>query len=172
MKPILAWLLLSAAQAAETVAEIPPQVLADAQKAAQHAAQPTPPSPSPAALQTADEVDILLLTAGTFLAKQQPEKAGERFVAAVEALEKIPRADRRALGPRYVEQRRQLMAMANGLLRDPLVAAALGDEPVVPTPAEQQAALVAPAPPVATTPAAPAPIPAPIPAPVPASANP
>ena len=135
--------------AAEAPAPIPAQVLAEAQQAS----LPKPLVPSPAALQTADEVDVLLLTAGAFLAKQQPEKAGERFVAAVEAMEKISRADKRALGQRYTEQRRQLTQMANGLLRDPLVAAALGDAPVVPPviekaaeqPVEQPAAVSAPA---------------------------
>ena len=120
----------------EAVPEIPPQVLADAQVAS----APKPLVPSPEALKTADEVDVLLITVGTFLAKQQPDKAGERFIVAVQAMEKISRADKRALGPRYTEQRRQLTTLANRLLEDPAIAAALGNDPLAPTAAEQQAA--------------------------------
>lgn len=135
MKAILVSLITAVICAADAVPDMPPQVLAEAQLAS----APKPLVPSPAALQTADEVDVLLITVGTFLAKQQPDKAGERFIVAVQSLEKLSRADKRALGPRYTEQRRQLMTLANRLLEDPAIAAALGNDPLVPTPAEHQA---------------------------------
>lgn len=140
MKTFLLFLIAGAICAAESASDIPAQVLADAQVAS----APKPPAPSPEALQTADEVDVLLITVGTFLAKQQPEKAGERFIVAVQAMEKLSRADKRALGPRYTEQRRQLTTLANRLLEDPAIAAALGNDPLVPTAAEHQAATAAP----------------------------
>ena len=136
MKAILVSLITAVLCAADAVPDMPPQVLAEAQLAS----APKPLVPSPAALQTADEVDVLLITVGTFLAKQQPDKAGERFIVAVQSLEKLSRADKRALGPRYTEQRRQLMTLANRLLEDPAIAAALGNDPLVPTSAEQKAA--------------------------------
>ena len=136
MKAILVSLITAVICAADAVPDMPPQVLAEAQAAS----APKPLVPLPAALQVADEVDVLLITVGTFLAKQQPDKAGERFIVAVQSLEKLSRADKRALGPRYAEQRRQLMALANRLLEDPAIAAALGNDPLVPTSAEQQAA--------------------------------
>jgi len=145
MKTLSLFLLSAVIYAADAVApavpEVPPQVLADAQVAS----APKPLVPSPEALTTADEVDVLLITVGTFLAKQQPEKAGERFIAAVQVLEKLSRADKRALGQRYSEQRRQLMTLANRLLEDPEIAAALGNDPLVPTAAEQKAATATPA---------------------------
>ena len=147
MKTILLWCLSMVVAAADAVPDVPPQVLADAQVAS----VPKPPVASPAALQTADEVDVLLITVGTFLAKQQPDKAGERFIVAVQALEKLSRADKRALGQRYTEQRRQLMTLANRLLEDPAIAAALGNDPLVPTTAEQKAATATPQPPAAET---------------------
>lgn len=145
---------LFAADAAADAPAIPPQVLADAQ---QIATKPSTPSatPSPAALQTADTLDVLLLTATTFLANQQTDKAGERFITAVQTMETLTRADKRALGPRYVEQRRQLSALANRLLADPAVAATLGDTPLVPTPAEERTTTASP-----VLDAAPAPAPA------------
>ena len=139
MKTLLLCLMCSALCAADVAPDIPPQVLADALAAS----TPKPLAPSPPsteALQTADEVDILLITVGTFLAKQQPEKAGERFIVAVQLMEKISRADKRALGRRYTEQRRELTTLANRLLEDPAIAAALGNDPLAPTPAEHQAA--------------------------------
>ena len=136
MKTFLLFLIGGVICAAESAPDIPAQVLADAQAAS----APKPLVPSPEALQTADEVDVLLITVGTFLAKQQPEKSGERFIVAVQAMEKISRADKRALGQRYTEQRRQLTTLANRLLEDPAIAAALGNDPLAPTAAEHQAA--------------------------------
>ena len=129
--------------------QVPDDVWIQAQRAAKEAQKPIAPVPLPAAVLTADEVDVMLLTVTTFLAKEQPAKAGERFVSAVQALETLTRADKRALGSRYTEQRRQLTALANILLADPAIAAALGDatlsERPVPTPAEMRSA-VAPEP--------------------------
>jgi hypothetical protein len=122
------------------VPAVPPEVLA----AAAVAGQPLPPAPSPAALAAADQIDVLLLTADTLLAKQSTVAAGDRFVAAVKAMEEISRSDRQALGERYREQRRHLSLMAQRLLADPAVATALGSEPLVPTPDEQAAAVAKP----------------------------
>ncbi len=172
--PLLASTLLTStfALAAEPVAaagdpkastqpatQVPDEVWIQAQRAAQEAQKPKDLVPLPAAVQTADDVDVMLLTVTTFLAKEQPAKAGERFVAAVQALETLTRADKRALGSRYTEQRRQLTALANILLADPAIAAALGDslgsDKLVPTPAEMRSA-VAPEPnPVEPVPAKP-----------------
>ena len=124
------------APAAADPAAVPSEVLA----AAADAARPKPAPPSVEALALADRIDVLLLTCETLLAKDEVATAGERFVAAVGLMEQVSKADKRALGVRYTGQRRQLTTLAQRLLADPGVAAALGDAPLVPTPAEEKAA--------------------------------
>lgn len=119
---------------------VPDAVLA----AAADAAKPKPVQPSTEALAVADRIDVLLLTCETLLAKGEVATAGERFVGAVGLMEEVSKADKRALGARYAGQRRQLTALAQRLLADPGVAAALGDAPLAPTPAEQKAAIEKP----------------------------
>lgn len=141
-------LLCAAALAAEDAAPAPapavepvPAVVPDeVLNAAAEAAKPKPAQPSAEALALADRIDVLLLTCETLLAKGEVATAGERFVGAVGLMEEVPQADKRALGARYTGQRRQLTALAQRLLADPGVAAALGDQPLVPTPAEEKAA--------------------------------
>lgn len=129
-----------AVEPAPVVDAVPDEVLA----AAADAARPKPAQPSPEALAVADRVDVLLLTCETLLAKGEVATAGERFVGAVGLMEEVSKADKRALGARYTGQRRQLTALAQKLLADPGVAAALGDGPLVPTPAEEKAAVEKP----------------------------
>lgn len=132
-----------AVEPAPVVDAVPDEVLAAAADAARpKPAQPAQPSPE--ALAVADRVDVLLLTCETLLAKGEVATAGERFVGAVGLMEEVSKADKRALGARYTGQRRQLTALAQKLLADPGVAAALGDGPLVPTPAEEKAAVEKP----------------------------
>lgn len=129
-----------AAEPAPAAEAVPDEVLA----AAADASRPKPAQPSPEALAVADRVDVLLLTCDTLLARGEVATAGERFVGAVGLMEEVSKADKRALGARYTGQRRQLTALAQRLLADPGVAAALGDGPLVPTPAEEKAAVEKP----------------------------
>ena len=151
MKALVA-LLFAAALAAEDAAPVPapavepvPAAVPDeVLTAATDAARPKPAPPSVEALALADRIDVLLLTCETLMAKGEVATAGERFVGAVGLMEEVSKADKRALGARYTGQRRQLTALAQRLLADPGVAAALGDAPLVPTPAEEKAAIEKP----------------------------
>ena len=129
--------------AAEEAPPVPPEVLAAAAAAAAPkpvAAPAAPTAPSPETLALAERVDVLLLASETLLGKQEIASAGQRFVEAVQLLESLEKPAKRSLGERYRNQRRQMTALAQQLLADPQVAAALGDAPLVPTPAEEKQA--------------------------------
>jgi hypothetical protein len=115
--------------AAEDLPPVPPAVLAEAAAAS----RPRPALPSAEAVAAADQVEVLLARADALLAVRDQVAAGERFMAAVALLEPLTKADRRALGARYHEQRQHLTLIANQLLLDPAIAAALGPaEPATP----------------------------------------
>ena len=138
----VAGLVLMLGRAAEEAPPVPPEVLAAAAAAAA-ASKPQAPTvaaavPLPETLALADRVDVLLLASETLLAKQEIASAGQRFVEAVQLMESSEKSAKRSLGERYRAQRRQMTVLAQRLLADPQVAAALGDAPLVPTPAEEQ----------------------------------
>ena len=118
------------------VAEVPPEVLAEA--AAVAAKKPAPADPSVETLATADRVDALLVAAAKLLQQGETVTAGQRFVSAVQLLEGTSKAERRALGQRYRDQRQQLTAIADRLLADPAIKEALGNSPLAPTSAEER----------------------------------
>lgn len=124
--------VLSHVWSAEADPAVPAEVLAQAAhiEAAAKLQARTPPvaPPTPETLKIADEVDVLLLTSRVLLDQQEPTKGGDRFVSAVKALQGLSRPQRKALGARYTEQRKQLMDLAQRLLADPAVAAALETE--------------------------------------------
>ena len=142
----VAGLVLMLGLAAEEAPLVPPEVLAAAAAATPKpvAAVIVAPAPLPETLALAERVDVLLLASETLLAKQEIASAGQRFVEAVQLLEGLEKQEKRSLGERYRTQRRQLTALAQQLLADPQVAAALGDAPLVPTPAEEQQAIEKP----------------------------
>ena len=138
----LAGLVLTLGLAAEEAPPVPPEVLAAAAAAVSKPLSPAaaPPAPLPEVLALAERVDVLLLASETLLSKQEIASAGQRFVEAVRLMESLEKPEKRSLGERYRAQRRQMTALAQRLLADPQVAAALGDAPLVPTPAEEQQA--------------------------------
>lgn len=137
-------------------AEVPAAVLAAAAAAGK---APVPLIASPAALATAEQIDAQLLAADTLLARGSTVAAGDCFMAAAKLFAGLGRADRHALGERYREQRRHLGLIAERLLADPAVRAALGSDPLVPTDAEHAAAIAAPAEPAEQAASAPADVP-------------
>ncbi len=131
MKALLLIAVPVALWAADVPAPVPQEVLAQAaqvEAATKAKVEAAAHPPSAKAIQVADDVDVLLLTSRVLLDQQEPTKAGNRFVAAVKALQDLSRADRKALGGRYLDQRQQLTELATRLLADPAVAAAL-DQP-------------------------------------------
>ena len=134
---------------------VPPEVLAEAAHIADlakaKAAAGDPPLPE--TLKTADEVDAQLIACRVLLDQQEPTKAGQSFVSAVNALQGLPRAERKALGARYQQQRQQLLDLAQRLLADPAVAAALDVKDDAPAATEAPAK---PAPEIEAKPEAPA----------------
>lgn len=139
MKTLVISLLLPVTMWAADAAPVPPDVLAQAAQVAAAAKQKAAAAanpPSAEALKIADQLDVLLLTSRVLLDQQEPTKAGDRFINAVKVMQDLPRADRKALGERYLEQRRQLMELAQRLLADPAVAAALNDKPLAPPAAD------------------------------------
>jgi hypothetical protein len=135
----LAGVVLLVGMAAEEVPPVPAAVLAAAAAASESKpVTPVVPVPSPETLALADRVDVLLLASETLLAKQEIATAGQRFVEAVQLMESLEKPAKRSLGERYRAQRRQMTVLAQRLLADPQVAAALGDAPLVPTPAEER----------------------------------
>ena len=132
-----------AVEAAEVAVQppVPQEVLAQAAQieaaAKAKAAAPSLAPPTAETLKIADEIDVLLLSARVLLDQQEPTKGGDRFIRAVTAMKDLPRGERKALGARYVEQRTLLNDLAQRLLADPAVAAALAvtDEPTPAAPA-------------------------------------
>ena len=133
MRALVLLMVLSLAGLAAESAEVPADVLTQAaqiEAAAAKAKAPVaplapPPPPMAETLKIADEIDVLLLSARVLLDQQEPTKGGDRFISAVTAMQGLPRTERKALGARYVEQRKLLNDLAQRLLADPAVAAAL-----------------------------------------------
>ena len=127
-------LITSRMWSADAAPAVPVEVLAQAAQieaaAKRSASAPPLAPPTPETLKIADEVDVLLLTSRVLLDQQEPTKGGDRFVSAVKALQGLSRAQRKALGARYIEQRKQLMELAQRLLADPAVAVALETQPL------------------------------------------